>query len=68
MPAWPAENLTGNQRSAGRSEEYGITFNVDGKSYAYRPANEAEFTQFSPGSQWRLNVNSFGNVTVEGPR
>ena len=68
MPAWPAENLTGNQRSAGRSEEYGITFNVDGKSYAYRPANEAEFTQFSPGSQWRLKVNSFGNVTVEGPR
>jgi ribosomal protein L40E len=68
MPVWPAESLAQNQRNAGRSEEYAVTFNVDGKSYAYRPANEAEFTQFSPGSQWRLKVNSFGNVTVEGPR
>jgi ribosomal protein L40E len=67
-PVWPAQNLGQNQRAAGRSEEYAITFNVDGKSYAYRPANEAEFSHFSPGSQWRLQVNPFGNVTVEGPR
>ena len=68
MPVWPAENLGQNQRNAGRSEAYGISFNVDGKKYDYRPTNEAEFTRFSPGSQWRLKVNSFGNVTVEGPR
>jgi hypothetical protein len=67
-PAWPSAILGQNQRSTGRSENYAITFNVDGKSYSYQPANEAEFIQFSPGSQWRLKVNSFGDVVVEGPR
>jgi ribosomal protein L40E len=67
-PAWPSANLAQNQRSAGRSETYAITFNVDGKTYSYQPANETEFVQFSPGSEWRLKVNSFGSVTVEGPR
>jgi ribosomal protein L40E len=67
-PAWPSAGLAQNQRSTGRSENYGITFNVDGKSYSYQPTSEAEFVRFSPGSQWRLQVNSFGNVVVEGPR
>jgi hypothetical protein len=67
-PAWPAATLQQNQRSTGRSETYAVTFDVDGKTYSYQPANEAEFVQFSPGSQWRLNVNSFGSVVVEGPR
>jgi ribosomal protein L40E len=67
-PAWPAATLQQNQRSTGRAETYAVTFNVDGKTYSYQPANEAEFVQFSPGSQWRLQVNSFGNVVVEGPR
>jgi ribosomal protein L40E len=67
-PAWPSESVEQNQRNVGRSENYAVAFNVDGKSYSYQPANEAEFVQFSPGSQWRLKVNSFGNVVVEGPR
>ena len=67
-PAWPPASLQENQRSTGRSETYAITFNVDGKDYRYQPANEAEFVQFSPGSQWRIKVNSFGSVVVEGPR
>jgi hypothetical protein len=67
-PAWPAATLAQNQRSSGRAESYSVTFNVDGKTYSYQPANEAEFVQFSPGSQWRLQVNSFGSVVVEGPR
>jgi ribosomal protein L40E len=67
-PAWPSASLQQNQRSTGRSETYAITFNVDGKEYRYQPGNEAEFVRFSPGSQWRLQVNSFGNVVVEGPR
>jgi ribosomal protein L40E len=67
-PAWPAATLQQNQRSTGRAETYAVTFNVDGKTYSYQPANEAEFTRFSPGSQWRLQVNSFGSVVVEGPR
>jgi hypothetical protein len=67
-PVWPVENLEQNQRNAGRTESYAVTFNVDGKVYRYQPSNEREFSQFSPGSQWRLKVNSFGNVMVEGPR
>jgi ribosomal protein L40E len=67
-PVWPAQNLGENQRAAGRSEEYAITFNVDGKSYAYHPTGVEEYLHYSPGSQWRLKVNSFGNVTIEGPR
>jgi Zn-finger in Ran binding protein and others/Double zinc ribbon len=67
-PAWPSQELGQNQRSAGSSENYAITFDVDGKSYVYHPANESDFTQFSPGSQWRLQVNSLGTVRVEGPR
>jgi ribosomal protein L40E len=67
-PAWPAATLEQNQRSSGRTESYSVTFDVDGKTYSYQPANEAEFVQYSPGSQWRLQVNSFGSVVVEAPR
>jgi ribosomal protein L40E len=67
-PVWPAQDLEQNQRTAGRSENYSITFNVDGKSYAYQPADQAEFMRFSPGSQWRLTVSALGGVIVEGPR
>jgi ribosomal protein L40E len=67
-PVWPPQELGQNQRAAGRSENYAITFNVDGKSYVYHPASEPDFTRFSPGTEWRLQVNSLGNVRVEGPR
>jgi DNA-directed RNA polymerase subunit RPC12/RpoP len=67
-PAWPSQALEQNQRATGRSENYSVTFDVDGKTYAYHPANQAEYARFSPGSQWRLKVNALGGVVVEGPR
>lgn len=67
-PAWPQATLGENQRATGQSEEFLVTFNVDGKMYTYRPARQEDFVQYSPGSQWRLVVNAFGDVSVEGPR
>jgi ribosomal protein L40E len=67
-PVWPNANLADNQRATGRSEDFRVTFNVDGKTYDYRPSRQEDFAQYSPGSQWQLKVNSFGSVSVEGPR
>ncbi len=63
-PEWPNAAVTQSQRLAGRSESYIVAFNVDGKVYRYTPGSEDAFHQFTPGSQWQLTINGFGDVTA----
>jgi rubrerythrin len=61
-PQWPVFSLAAGQQEGDRHETYQVTFDADGQTYAYGPANKAEFSQFDLGSQWILGINSFGAI------
>jgi len=62
-PTWPQPVLGANQElSQERNEVYTIVFNVNGKIYTFTTSDFNLFQQAQAGSQWNLNVNSFGNV------
>ncbi len=65
--AWPALTVTEKQRPAGRSEQYVIVFETDGAKYEYVVANPAQAAQFTEGSRWSLEINTFGILTDVGP-
>lgn len=62
QPFWPATSLQSGQQEGNRYESYQVTFSSGGQSYQYNPADLAEFVQFSLGSQWRLDINTFGDI------
>lgn len=61
-PFWPATNLQAGQQEGGRYETYTVTFAASGDTYSYNPADQAEYLQYAPGSEWVLDVNTFGNI------
>jgi DNA-directed RNA polymerase subunit RPC12/RpoP len=62
-PVWPAIVLSTGQREGERSESYKVMFRSDGETYSYQPSDAQEFSGFAPGSEWILDVNTFGTVT-----
>lgn len=68
-PYWPRISLGAGEREGKRTEKYVVTFNADchGSPCQYTPETAAEFSQFKPGSQWTLKVNTFGNVNSVEP-
>lgn len=66
-PRWPAAGLSQDQREAGRQEVYEIIFNTDGQDYRYQVDSLEEFSQFTPGSRWQLEVGTLGNVVSVEP-
>ena len=66
-PRWPEVNLIGNQKLGDREETYEVSFSTDGDDYTYTTSNENEFTQFTIGSSWILEVNTFGSVVSTTP-
>jgi len=62
-PEWPVLPISQDQRESDRSETYMVVFQSDGETYTYSVNNPEEFTQFFPGSEWVLTVNTFGAVT-----
>ncbi|OGO16950.1 MAG: hypothetical protein A2Z14_10285 [Chloroflexi bacterium RBG_16_48_8] len=62
-PRWPDVNLLSNQREGDRQESYEVVFYADGRTYEYTTTDDYEFSQFTPGSRWLLNVNSLSAVT-----
>jgi hypothetical protein len=67
-PQWPAFSFSNEQREGQRSESYQVIFTVGSESYTYTVSDPQEFSQFTPGSQWLLEVNGFGGVTGLQPR
>jgi RNA polymerase subunit RPABC4/transcription elongation factor Spt4 len=61
-PQWPVLSLASGQQEGDRHETYQVTFDADGQSYAYTPADMAEFSQFDLASQWILGLNPFGAI------
>jgi hypothetical protein len=66
-PRWPEVNLEQGQREGTREEEFQVVFYSDGKTYDYTTSEVDEFTQFTPGSSWVIEVNSFGTVVSVAP-
>jgi predicted amidophosphoribosyltransferase len=66
-PRWPEPTLQTGQRLGGRQETYTILFKTSDKTYEYTTGDAALFQQARPGSRWKLNINSFGQVMSVEP-
>lgn len=66
-PFWPDVNLTSDQRMADGEEAYEVTFTGQDRTYTYTPDSEAEFSKFSLGSTWNLDVNALGGIVSLEP-
>jgi ribosomal protein L40E len=62
-PAWPSLSLASDQRQGDVRESYSVVFATDDGRYTYTPDSAAEFSYFSIGSQWILEVSGFGSIT-----
>jgi hypothetical protein len=61
-PVWPQVSLGQGQQEGQRQQEYTVVFQTDKGEIIYKPADEAAFRQFTPGSEWVLVLNGFGDV------
>ncbi len=64
QPYWPLANLQTGQQEGNHIEAYRVTFSAAGQSYVYDTSDALEFGQYSLGSQWLLDVNTFGKVNA----
>jgi hypothetical protein len=68
-PTWPSLSLANGQQAGDRTESYAVTFQAEenGQTYLYRLKDSTQFTQYTAGSRWILQINGFGTVVgVEG--
>lgn len=61
-PEWPNPALENNQRLGTQSESYAVIFGSDQGDSTYDTSDFNEFQQFTLGSTWQLNINTFGVV------
>ncbi len=67
QPYWPDVSLGSNEREGQRNASYVVYFLTDGGMVAYETNDEQLFLQFTPGSQWTLEIGAFGNVVSVQP-
>ncbi len=67
QPAWPQPTLLEGQRVEQGEESYTVFFATDEKLYEYSPNDPTTFSQFTPGSQWSLNINAFDRIRSVEP-
>lgn len=68
QPYWPDPSLTSTQRQGGRSETYTITFDTEKGPMDYSTHELVVYNNFSLGSTWILEINSFGNISGFQPK
>ena len=66
-PVWPEAVAGFDQQLGEETETYFIYFDTPEGDFTYSTKDYYEFLDFSPGSQWTLEVNSFGSVVSIGP-
>ena len=66
-PHWPEVSLAGATRAGEESETYRVILETPDGTYQYTPTDLAEFSQFLPGSEWILRVNSLNAVVSVEP-
>jgi hypothetical protein len=61
--AWPDPELaTGERIGQGEEEMYTIVFISDGDAYTFTTEDFSLFQQAVPGTEWDLDINTFGGV------
>lgn len=67
QPLWPEVYLATNQREGSHFESYSVVFETNQGTFEY-PLSESElFYTFTPGSEWNLTINGFGEITAINP-
>lgn len=66
-PAWPSMSLGVDERQGEQTESYSVVFETDDGRYTYSPSSASEYSDFSTGSRWNLQVNAFGSITSLEP-
>lgn len=66
-PIWAEPQLAEGQRLGDRRQTYTVQFSTAEGSYTYQTSDYSLFQQFQPGSQWLLNINTFGDVLSVEP-
>jgi len=65
---WPDPVLAQDKRlGTERSETYTIVFSAGGETYSFETDDFDLFLQAQTGTTWKLNVNTFGNVSSIEP-
>ena len=63
VASWPDPQLVAGQRLGdGQEETYTIVFVADGETYTFTTSDFRLFQQAVPGTEWNLDVNTFGGV------
>jgi DNA-directed RNA polymerase subunit RPC12/RpoP len=62
-PVWPSLQLGAERRLGESNESYTVVFLSDGETYTYQIDSPDEFSLFIPGSEWTIEVNTFGTIT-----
>lgn len=66
-PSWPQVQLSQGQEQGEPQETYTVIFQTEQGQIRYAPPDEASFRRFSPGSEWMLTLNGFGDIiSIEG--
>jgi ribosomal protein L40E len=66
-PEWPDPVIPAEQRMGAQSETYTVVFETGAGDYTYSLSDFQRFQQFQIGTQWNLEVNSFGNLVSVSP-
>lgn len=66
-PRWPNPLFGQDQRESGRQQEYVVTFETEEGELRYTITDPERFAQFTPGSQWQIEQDGFGNIVSVQP-
>jgi hypothetical protein len=66
-PRWPDPDVAAEERLGEYSETYTVYFDTTDGDYVYSMGDFEEFQQFQIGSEWTLEINTFGSVVSVSP-
>ena len=61
-PVWAEPQLAVDQRIGEKGQTFTIQFETSKGQYSYNNSDSDLFQQLQPGSEWILNINSFGSI------
>jgi len=66
-PEWPVLSLGVDQRQGEETESYTVYFETSDGDYTYSISDYDDFQDFKVGTEWELEVNTFGGVVSVSP-